>query len=74
MDHGGDIDKARAAFGGAAEAWIDLSTGINPRSFPLPPISAQAWAALPTASAMSRVLEAAAAAYGAQAPIAALAG
>jgi cobalamin biosynthetic protein CobC len=29
-DHGGGLDAAAAAFGGAREDWLDLSTGINP--------------------------------------------
>jgi cobalamin biosynthetic protein CobC len=29
-DHGGGLDAAASAFGGAREDWLDLSTGINP--------------------------------------------
>ena len=29
-DHGGALDRMQAAFPDAPEAWIDLSTGINP--------------------------------------------
>ena len=29
--HGGRIAAARAAFPGAPEPWLDLSTGVNPR-------------------------------------------
>jgi cobalamin biosynthesis protein CobC len=50
-DHGGGIDAARARFGGARGDWLDLSTGINPVPYPLPPISAGAWQALPDADA-----------------------
>ncbi|MDE1917424.1 MAG: threonine-phosphate decarboxylase [Sphingomonadales bacterium] len=71
-DHGGDLDRARAHYGEGE--WIDLSTGINPLPYPLPPITAHSWAALPTASARAALLQAAAAAYGTQAPMVALAG
>lgn len=46
-DHGGGLDAAIAAFGGTRDRWVDLSTGINPVSYPIPPLSAQAWTALP---------------------------
>ena len=29
-EHGGDLDKAVARFGGKRAQWLDLSTGINP--------------------------------------------
>ena len=44
-DHGGDLDRARALYGGAD--WIDLSTGINRVPYPVPPIDPLAWQALP---------------------------
>lgn len=62
-DHGGNLASARAAYGG--EDWIDLSTGINRRPWPVPPISPQAWTALPTAPAHQALTLAAARAYGA---------
>lgn len=62
-DHGGNLDAARAAYGG--EDWIDLSTGINRRPYPVPALSAQAWSALPTANAAQALIRAAARAYGA---------
>ena len=61
-DHGGNLDAARAAFGG--EDWIDLSTGINRRPYPLPALSVSAWTALPTAPALAVLTRAAAQAYG----------
>ncbi|TWA81263.1 L-threonine O-3-phosphate decarboxylase [Azospirillum brasilense] len=66
--HGGDLDAARAAFPGAPEPWLDLSTGINPWPYPLPPISAEAWARLPGRAAETALREAAAAFYGAPSP------
>lgn len=58
-DHGGGIDAAVALWGGARADWIDLSTGINPLPWPVPPLPAEAWTALPDAAATAR-LEAAA--------------
>lgn len=46
-DHGGALDTALARYGGRREDWIDLSTGINPVSYPLPDLPAGAWTALP---------------------------
>jgi cobalamin biosynthetic protein CobC len=81
-DHGGGIDAAAARYGGARADWLDLSTGINPRPYPLPPLPADAWTALPDAAALAaletaarrfwRVPEGAAvlATHGASAPIA----
>jgi cobalamin biosynthesis protein CobC len=71
-DHGGNLDMIRAARGG--DDWIDLSTGINRVPYPLPPIPPSAWSALPLASARDALLQAAARAYGTQAPMVALAG
>lgn len=71
-DHGGNLAAARARFGG--EGWIDLSTGINRVPYPVPPLSAEAFTALPTAPAMAGLLAAARGAYGTSAPMVALAG
>lgn len=49
-DHGGNIDAAKRQFGG--EDWIDLSTGINRIPYPVGAVSADAWAILPTKSAL----------------------
>ncbi len=73
-DHGGNLDAPMARYGGAADDWIDLSTGINPCPYPLPEISQRAWAALPTAADLASLREAAAHAYGAECAIAPLAG
>lgn len=73
-DHGGDLDRATARHGGAREAWLDLSTGINPEAFPLPPIPPDAWTALPRRAEMARLESAARTAYGGDARIIAFAG
>lgn len=64
-DHGGSLLKAQALFPHAPKPWIDLSTGINPHSYPLPTIPATAWTRLPEPGDLRRLAEAAALAYGA---------
>ncbi|MDD2868378.1 threonine-phosphate decarboxylase CobD [Neomegalonema sp.] len=75
-DHGGNLDAAMAAHGGDPREWIDLSTGINRRPWPLPELPARAWTDLPTRADMARLTEAAHQAYGApaEAGLVALAG
>ncbi len=63
--HGGGLDAARAAWPDAPDPWIDLSTGINPWCYPLPPIPAQAWTRLPETAALGALHQAAALCYGA---------
>lgn len=63
-DHGGDLDRAMARHGGAAEEWIDLSTGINREPYPVPPLPPEAFRALPTPSAISALEHIARAAWG----------
>jgi cobalamin biosynthetic protein CobC len=49
MKHGGDLTEAIARYGGAAASWLDLSTGINPRPWPIPQaLSESAWQRLPS--------------------------
>jgi cobalamin biosynthetic protein CobC len=50
-DHGGNLSDAIATYGGDSQSWIDLSTGIAPHPFPLPPISNQDWQTLPDVDA-----------------------
>ncbi|WP_245582891.1 threonine-phosphate decarboxylase [Sediminimonas qiaohouensis] len=52
-DHGGGIDAAARRYGGARADWIDLSTGINPVPYPLPPLPPEAWTALPDHAAQT---------------------
>ena len=49
--HGGRLDDAVTRFGGAREKWIDLSTGINPHSYPIPEVGVAMWQALPDSGA-----------------------
>lgn len=71
-DHGGNLDEARARWGQGD--WIDLSTGINRRPYPVPRLPPEAWTNLPTASARAALMDAAARAFGTAAPGLALAG
>jgi len=64
LPHGGDLGAARRLFPGAPEPFIDLSTGINPNPYPLPPLSAEIFARLPDAAATGRLAATAAACYG----------
>ncbi|WP_333822643.1 threonine-phosphate decarboxylase CobD [Pinisolibacter sp.] len=63
--HGGDLAQVRNRFPDAPEPWIDLSTGINPCPYPIPPIPAEAWTRLPEAAEVSDLERVAAEAYGA---------
>lgn len=59
--HGGRLREAQAAFGKPIEAWLDLSTGINPHPWPHAQISID-WVRLPDETALQE-LEADAAQY-----------
>lgn len=65
MIHGGNLDAARRMFPDAPEPLIDLSTGINPRAYPIPHVSANVFARLPQPAAMDRLRAVAGAVYGA---------
>ncbi len=58
-DHGGGIDAAALQYGGKRAGWLDLSTGINPCPYPIPPLPADAWTALPDAAAFAALEQAA---------------
>jgi cobalamin biosynthetic protein CobC len=62
--HGGRIDLAASLYPSAPTPWIDLSTGINPVPWPVPPIPLARYQRLPLASEIAGIIEAAAAAYG----------
>jgi len=63
--HGGDLGSLRRAFPDAPKPWLDLSTGINPIPYPVPPVEASAWTRLPEAAEIKALRTAAASAYGA---------
>ena len=54
--HGGDLAAAHARWPDAAEPLIDLSTGINPWPYPLPPLDPAIYARLPGAAAAEACL------------------
>lgn len=58
-DHGGGIDAAAARYGGVRADWLDLSTGINPCPYPMPPLPADLWHSLPDHGAEAALIAAA---------------
>lgn len=73
-DHGGDISQAMRAYGGAAEDWIDLSTGINRVPWPAPAPGSAALRPLPGALLRAPLIAAAQAAFATDWPLLPLAG
>ncbi len=47
LEHGGDLTRASREYGIPEERWVDLSTGINPLGYPVPPVPPKAWLRLP---------------------------
>lgn len=47
LEHGGRLARAAATYGLPRERWLDLSTGISPYAYPVPPVPASAWQWLP---------------------------
>ena len=62
LEHGGRLGKAAREYGIPREAWLDLSTGVSPYAWPVPPIPPSAWHRLPEDD--DGLLEAARAYYG----------
>lgn len=71
VEHGGALADAQIRFG-AADDWLDLSTGLNPWPYPLPSIAPAIWQRLPDEDVLAAVKSAARRFYGAgpAAPIA----
>ncbi|MES0076185.1 threonine-phosphate decarboxylase CobD [Mesorhizobium sp. M0058] len=65
VDHGGSLGRARALFPHAPQPFVDLSTGINPHSYPLFELPATALSRLPEAARLRELARVAACAYGA---------
>ncbi|MEA3182032.1 MAG: cobalamin biosynthesis protein CobC, partial [Gammaproteobacteria bacterium] len=53
--HGGRLGAARVAYSQAPQPWIDLSTGINPRSYPAPRARGVTLNRLPDTGELSRL-------------------
>jgi cobalamin biosynthesis protein CobC len=45
--HGGNLLQAARRYSIPAQDWLDLSTGINPCGYPVPPVPPDAWRRLP---------------------------
>jgi cobalamin biosynthesis protein CobC len=73
-EHGGNLDLAQQRFGGRAEDWIDLSTGINRLPYPVGEIDQHHWSALPSRSEIDALHRAAQHAYRTSAPVVAMGG
>jgi cobalamin biosynthetic protein CobC len=74
QEHGGNLDVAQARFGGRSEDWIDLSTGINRRPYPVPALAPRHWSALPSRSDIDALHATAQQAYATKASVLAVAG
>ncbi|WP_036263599.1 threonine-phosphate decarboxylase CobD [Methylocapsa aurea] len=61
--HGGNLAAARKAFPQAPEPWLDLSTGVNPYSYPIGDLPAEAFTRLPDPVELAGLESAAALAY-----------
>ncbi|MEO1703476.1 MAG: threonine-phosphate decarboxylase CobD [Pseudomonadota bacterium] len=59
IQHGGALDRAIAQYGGVPEEWLDLSTGINPRAYPVADLPPTIWHNLPQEKDLNQCLEAA---------------
>jgi cobalamin biosynthetic protein CobC len=68
VDHGGSLGRARALFPNAVLPFVDLSTGINPHSYPLFDLPATSLWRLPEAARARELIEIAATTYGAPSP------
>jgi cobalamin biosynthesis protein CobC len=73
-EHGGNLDSALQRFGGRAQDWIDLSTGINRQPYPVGDLPPACWSTLPLRSEIESLHQAARQAYGTKAPILATGG
>lgn len=47
LEHGGRLRAAAQRYGIPLADWLDLSTGINPKAYPVPPLDPACWQRLP---------------------------
>ena len=47
LEHGGRLLRAAHEYGIPVEDWLDLSTGVSPFAWPVPPLPASVWHRLP---------------------------
>ena len=64
VSHGGALDRAMERYGGSADSWLDLSTGINPVGYAVPRMPEKVWQRLPDESLVADCLAAARQCYG----------
>lgn len=65
--HGGALDRVKTLYPQVTGPWLDLSTGVNPNPYPVPPIPPETFADLPTSSQKGACHRAMSAYYGAPA-------
>jgi cobalamin biosynthetic protein CobC len=63
LAHGGDLSELKRLFPHAPQPLLDLSTGINPVAYPLPPLPPETHARLPQPGDLAALEAAASAAY-----------
>jgi cobalamin biosynthetic protein CobC len=68
LGHGGRLGAACAAWPNAPTPWLDLSTGINPRPYPILALAPETWSRLPDPESLRRLERIAAAAFGVEDP------
>ena len=68
LGHGGRLGAARTAWPDAPTPWLDLSTGINPRPYPVPALAPETWSRLPDPESVRALETAAATAFGVDDP------
>ena len=66
--HGGGLQAARRAFPEAPQPWLDLSTGINARAYPVGDLRPDVWTRLPEREEIAELEAMAAQTYGAPSP------
>jgi cobalamin biosynthetic protein CobC len=66
--HGGGLIAAQRRYPDAPAPWVDLSTGINPVPYPMPPLPPEALTRLPEPEQVAALEAIAATAYGARDP------
>ena len=47
LEHGGRLRAAAERYRIPLADWVDLSTGINPRAYPVPALPPEVWQRLP---------------------------
>jgi cobalamin biosynthetic protein CobC len=57
--HGGELHAAAERYGIPATDWLDLSTGVNPRPWPVPPLARSLYTQLPERAALAGLIDAA---------------